>query len=403
LIQPLTYALADEYRRLGCRWRILTLPVMVSLVVTMIWRQVPSIAELLRLVEREPLLWTPPTHVSQQALNQRLRCLPASLFARLLERLSPVLLARSAARSRPLPPVLARLQTRFPHLWLADATTLEQCFHKVGLLRDAPAVALGGTLGALLDLPSKLPIALWYAADGAANEKRFLEPLKAALPVGVLLVVDRGFYSFPFFDWLSATERSFLTRARTLAAYTVLETFTETERVRDRLIQLGAYRSNPCQSPVRLVEVRIGTQWHAYLTNVVDPQQLTVAEVVDLYARRWRIEEAFLVTKRLLGLSYLWTGAVNGIQLQLWATWLLYAVLLDLADAVAEELDQPLERISLEMVYRGLYHFCSAYQRGEATDPVAYLASQPDLGILKRLRPARDRRRLDTLPPELNL
>jgi uncharacterized membrane protein len=41
----------------------------------------------------------------------------------------------------------------------------------------------------------------------------------------------------------------------------------------------------------------------------------------------------------LLGLSYLWTDSVNGIKLQIWATWLFYAVLLDVADAVADELE----------------------------------------------------------------
>jgi len=34
--------------------------------------------------------------------------------------------------------------------------------------------------------------------------------------------------------------------------------------------------------------------------------------VADLYRRRWRIEEAFHTVKRLLGLSYLWTGSING-------------------------------------------------------------------------------------------
>jgi len=76
--------------------------------------------------------------------------------------------------------------------------------------------------------------------------------------------------------------------------------------------------------------------------------------VADLYRRRWRIEEAFNTVKRLLGLSYLWTGSLNGIKLQLWGTWLFYAVLVDLGDAVADELSLPFDRISLQMIYRGL-------------------------------------------------
>ena len=88
--------------------------------------------------------------------------------------------------------------------------------------------------------------------------------------------------------------------------------------------------------------------------------------------------------KRLLGLAYFWTGAENGIQLQLWATWLLYALLVDLTDAVAKALKQPFAAISMEMVYRSLYYFTQAYHRGAASDPVAYLAENTKLfGIRK--------------------
>ena len=88
-----------------------------------------------------------------------------------------------------------------------------------------------------------------------------------------------------------------------------------------------------------------------------------------------------------MGLSYLWTGSLNGIKLQIWATWLFYAVLVDLGDAIADELSLPFDRISLEMIYRGLYYFRGAASRGEASDPVKYFANpdnQKCLGIVKR-------------------
>jgi hypothetical protein len=49
--------------------------------------------------------------------------------------------------------------------------------------------------------------------------------------------------------------------------------------------------------------------------------------------------------------------------------------LVDLGDAVADELSLPFDRISLEMIYRGLYHFSVAHQKGLATHPVKYLSS----------------------------
>ena len=79
--------------------------------------------------------------------------------------------------------------------------------------------------------------------------------------------------------------------------------------------------------------------------------------------------------------------------------------MVDLTDAVAEELEQPLDALSLEMAYRGLYHFSVAFQRGAATDPVAYLAdpANADLGVVKRRRKYRERTRLDTAALTANL
>lgn len=110
---------------------------------------------------------------------------------------------------------------------------------------------------------------------------------------------------------------------------------------------------------------------------------LSASDLVALYARHWRIEEAFLQTKRLLGVSFLWSGAFNAIAVKAWATWLLDAVL-------------------IEMVYPGLYHFSGTFQCGEATNPVAFLAAQDDLGIVKRRRKYRERTVLDSLHLELN-
>lgn len=403
LISPATYSLIDHYHRLGLRERLLTLPIMVAMVLAMIWRQVPSVAELIRTSAREGLLWTPPIRATQQAFETRLRCLPAHLFGEVFQAILPTLLERSRLRDRPQPTAIARALRHFQRIWVLDASTLEEVSKKVGLLQGVPKTVLGGKLLAALDLPSKLPVQLWLDPDPKVNEKGFMDQVKTLLDPGTLLIMDRGFYAFPFFDWLTAHGVSFVTRARTLTAFKVQTTLVQTPQLRDRIITLGQYRSNPCRHQVRLVEVFVEGTWRAYLTNVLDPSVLSATDVVDLYARRWKIEDAFLLVKRLLGLSYLWNGAFNTIQLQVWATWLLYAVLIDLSDAVAEELNLPLDRISVEMVYRGLYHFTVAYFKGQANDPVAYLASQPDLGVVKRRRKYRERVALDKIPPELNL
>jgi len=91
----------------------------------------------------------------------------------------------------------------------------------------------------------------------------------------------------------------------------------------------------------------------------------------------------------LLGLAYFWVGSINGVQVQVWATWLLYVVLVDLTDQIADVLDRPFEDISMEMVFKGLYHFVQEKKLGRATDPVSFLAQEAKFyGIIKhRNRP----------------
>lgn len=404
VIHPATELLVQRFHARGLRERVLTLPVMVAVVLAAIWRQVPGVRTLLAVLDREGLLWVPRLRVSQAAFDERLRSLPAALFAELLATLVPTFQARAAARQRPHPPAVTRALGQFEQVWVLDGTTLEALFKKVGLLRDRPGQVLGGTLLAVADLASHLPVHLWYDPDPAANEQRFLDRLTAVLRPGTLLLFDLGFCNYRWFDELTEQDCGFLTRARAKLAVEVLQVLQASPTVRDRLVRLGSDARSRTTHPVRLVEVCYRGRWYRYLTNVLDPAQLSAADVVDLYGRRWRIEDAFLIVKRLLGLSYLWTGADNGIQLQVWATWLLYAALVDLCDAVAEELHRPLDDISVEMTYRALYFFYHAAARGEATDVVAYLADprQASLGIVKAPRPKRERERLAHLPPDLH-
>ena len=184
---------------------------------------------------------------------------------------------------------------------------------------------------------------------------------------------------------------------------------------RDTLIRLGTgYQGNPILD-LRLVEIRHGRSWYRYLTSVLDPNALPPYVVADLYSRRWRIEEdamsevasdisavreSFLLLKRLLGLSYLWTGSINGIKLQLWATWLFSAVLIDLCDEVAEELTLPMNSISVEMLFRGIYHFTHSLTQGSTTNLIAYFTAPEnrDLGIVKSTRPKRAKPPLNLSP-----
>lgn len=390
LLTPTIKSQSRFFRELRLRDRILTLPLMVAAVLTLLWRDVPGVTELARLLKTEGFLWCERTKVSQQALSQRFLTFPAILFERIFKEILPDLNRRWKTRqNRPLPESVQFTLSKFESIWCADGSTLEALFRKLKSLEEVKPGKLAGKMGVVIDLVTRLPVEIWFLENPRASDTRFEDNLLELVSAQTLLLLDRGFYHFQFWQTLIERGIHFITRIKINAAIEYQQVFTDSYSLRDRLVQIGSGTKKTPTVTLRLIEVKRGKVWHSYLTSVLDPFVLPPYVVIDLYQKRWRIEDAFNMVKRLLGLSYLWTGSINGIKLQIWATWLFYAVLVDLGDAVADELSLPFDRISLEMIYRGLYYFHSASSRGEAHDPVKYF-SNPDiqkcLGIVKRQR-----------------
>lgn len=388
LLTPAVFAQMGYYRQLGMRSRILNLPLMVALVLTILWRQVPSVRELTRMLAREDMLWCKAVKVSQQALSERFLVFPAALFERVFKALLPALKAKWEERQRPIPLAIQVASEHFDQILVADGSTLEALFRKLGSLEDASVGQLAGKMCVVIDLVRQLPVELWFSEEAQAFDSRFIPKLLTLVSEQTLLILDRGFYDFQFFANLMASGAAFISRLKSNAKVEVIERLSYTDAVKDMIVRLGTGQNGAPILTLRMIEVRFGKQWYRYVTSVLDPQVLPPFVVADLDRRRWRIEDAFNTAKRLLNLAYLWTGSVNGIQLQIWATWLFYVVLVVLGDAVADAMNLPFERISLEMLHRGFYHFIQAFNNGTASDPVAYFAApeNQDLGIVKAVR-----------------
>lgn len=373
-------------RVIRLRARLLTLPVMVAIIVSLVWRRLGAVAEVQRVLAREGLLWIRPLQVSEQAIAKRLDTLPAAALGELFAEVC----ARLQAQPLPTWPGLedwARVRAHFPLIALLDGSTLEALRKKTQALQGIAGTVLAGRMMVMVEAFSQRPCWHLYTEDAAANDKRFAPQILAAVPAGGLVVFDLGFFSFLWFDDFTEQQKYFVTRMRHKTAYRTLAVLSQSPYYRDELVKLGQYRSNPCRHPLRMVSVLWHGQWYRYLTNVLDPQVLTARQVCELYRRRWRIEDAFLLTKRVLDLAYLWTASPNGIQLQIYATLMFYAVLLSVCQQVAQALHEPLERISVEMVFRAFYHFSRAVQRGESDNLVEFLCTHAKLlGLIKRWR-----------------
>jgi hypothetical protein len=384
IVHPLTLSQCDLFHSMGLRERTLTLPVMVALLLSAIWRQITGTSELARLIHNEAVLWEQPRKVSQSALSQRLNTLSSPLFLAILEPLLVIMQKRWQERKRPLPPEIAWAQQKYEECLLVDGSTLDALLKKVGLLRDTPETPLAGKMTGLLHLASQIPKQIWFEAKATKHDQSFWDKILAALQPNTLLLFDLGYTNFACFHQLTQRGVTFITRAKSNLKYKAEHRLVNTPTFRDSIVWIGADAEH---QQVRLVEVLYGDKWLRYLTNELDDTELPPRYLVALYYRRWTIERAYATVKRLLGLAYFWAGSQNAVELQLWSTWMVYSILIDVCDEVAELLKEPFGRISIEMVYRSIYYYLNAVKRGNARGFAHYLADgASNLGIVKRKR-----------------
>jgi IS4 transposase len=83
-----------------------------------------------------------------------------------------------------------------------------------------------------------------------------------------------------------------VSRYRENTSYGIAHVFYRQREILDALIWLGTGKEQ-ARHLVRLVRLGDGIGVRMYLTNVCDPQLLSLAEVAHLYGRRWDIEMAF--------------------------------------------------------------------------------------------------------------
>ncbi len=259
LLEPAILGQQGYARLLGLRERILSFPVMVAGVLTLLWRQVASVCELSRVLAREDCLWAPRLKVSQQALSQRFLSFPAELFQRVLGALLPRLRQRWAERQRPLPAAVVHARQHFQELLIADGSTLEALFRKLKALQELPRGPLAGKICTVIDLASRLPRYVWFTELAQAHDTHFIDRILKVSRAGLLWVFDRGLYDFGFFERLIERGAAWITRSKSNLSYSVSQGLEQSDFIRDRLIRVEG-----CAPLLRLVEVRFERQWYRY-------------------------------------------------------------------------------------------------------------------------------------------
>jgi hypothetical protein len=229
---------------------------------------------------------------------------------------------------------------------------------------------LVGKLAGLFDVRRQQWVRLLFREDVFANEKHLVEELFAGIQPGTLILADLGYFSFPWFDWLSDQGCWWLSRMREKTSYRIEHVFVRQGTTLDALIWLGAYRSDCAKHLVRLIQFEHGGICYRYLTNVCDPQVLSMSEAARLYARRWDSELAFKALKGELGIHLWWSSHPLLVLQQLFCALILAQVLHALHLRVAAQAGVDLFDVSLPVLVKLL---ASAPARQSAENLVALL------------------------------
>lgn len=159
-----------------------------------------------------------------------------------------------------------------------------------------------------------------------------------------------------------------ISRLRAKTSYEMRHVFYQRDGVLDALVWLGRYRADRAAYAVRLVQVTHAGRTWAYLTNVLDPRQLSLHDLSALYARRWDIERMFNLVKTHLHLHWLWSGHPSGVLHQVYAVFTVAQIILGLRAEIATRAQADLEEVSLDLMIRWIPRFAR-----EGQDPVQAL------------------------------
>lgn len=274
------------------------------------------------------------------------------------------------------------------------------CFHRLlaratKLCRPAELAGLGRIIavdGTLFDCLNRMVWAVYSASSHKLKGHFFFDlnglPDKLVLTTGkgsereilsthyckgVTYLFDRGYLDYELFRQLSQQAVGFVTRPLNRLVVKVLEEFEVAPEqggqgiVQDQRIRLGE-GSNTVEVRRVIYRDSQGKSWE-YLTNRWDLSPLVV---VELYLRRWEVEQWFWWIKRHLQLRHWYSECENGVLIQLYAGLMVFVLLKIYAARDRQGQNEPIRSPFIRQIRRHLFDWISQVEFE------SYLFSLPD-------------------------
>lgn len=256
--------------------------------------------------------------------------------------------------------LLARCQSMAPRhgfrfknkLYSLDASTIDLC------LAVFPWARFRTTKGAVklhvgIDHSGYLP-SFVSITDGKVHDVTAGRTL--TLPTGSIVVFDRGYTDYAWYNSLNDNGILFVTRQKRNARYRVTERRPVAQHkglTCDQTIMLTGTKSRDCPIPLRRIGYRDPDTGHHYvfLTNQF---QLAAKTIAEIYKARWQIELFFKWIKQNLKIKSFIGTSKNAVMTQIWIAMCIYLLLafVKFANRLSLSLQQILQLMQLNLFSR---------------------------------------------------
>ena len=211
------------------------------------------------------------------------------------------------------------------HLYSMDASTIDLClsvFPWAKFRKNKGAVKLHTVINHAGYIPEFQTI-----TDGKVHEVN--EAKKVKLPKGSILVMDRGYIDYQWFNELNDMKVFFVTRSKTNMKYKVVKRNKVNKKIgvtSDQIIKLTSQKGALYLGVLRRVGFKnkeTGKQYY-FLTNQTS---LCAKTIADIYKDRWQIELFFKWIKQHLKVKKFIGESKNAVFSQIWVAMIAYLMI----------------------------------------------------------------------------
>jgi putative transposase len=229
--------------------------------------------------------------------------------------------------------LLSRCQVQAPKhgfrfknkLYSLDASTIDLC------LDVFPWAKFRTTKGAIklhvgLDHSGYLPTFM-TVTDGKVHDVTVGRTLK--LPRQSIVVFDKGYNDYDWYNQLNSNDIFFVTRQKTNASYDVIERRTASKNrgiTSDQTIRIKGSKANDCPIPLRRIGYKDSEtgKHYIFLTNNF---KLAATTIANIYKARWQVELFFKWIKQNLKIKTFLGTSKNAVLTQIWIAMCMYLLL----------------------------------------------------------------------------